>query len=134
MGWAPDLFYNSTMESCIVILNANKKSRKNKVIFINAADQIERCGSKNRLRQQHIENISTIFKNFQTVQQRSYVATNREIQHNKFLLQVSVYVQDRNNKNISSSKETLKQWQNSSKKLNNTLMQFARTLRSDECL
>ena len=41
IGLGPNLFYNAVMESCIIILNANKKSRKNKVIFINALDQFE---------------------------------------------------------------------------------------------
>ena len=127
IGLGSDLFYNSSMESCIVILNANKKYR-NKVIFINATDQVKRHGKKNYLEQQHIENISTIFKNFQTVSQRSYVATNDEIQDNGFLLRVSIYVKDSNHKNNYSIKNVIKQWRDSSKKLNNALTQFDRTL------
>lgn len=126
IGLGPDLFYNSSMESCIVILNTNKKF-KNRIIFINATDQIKRHEKKNYLEQQHIENISTTFRNFQTISQRSYVATNEEIQHNEFLLRVSIYVKDPNCKNNYLIKDVIKQWQNSSKKLNNTLTQFSQT-------
>ncbi len=126
IGLGPDLFYNSSMESCIVVLNANKKF-KNRIIFINATDQIKRHEKKNYLEQQHIENISTTFKNFRTISQRSYVATNEEIQHNEFLLRISIFVKDTSRKNNHLIKDVIKQWQSSSKKLNDTLTQFNQT-------
>ncbi|MDX7019449.1 N-6 DNA methylase, partial [Klebsiella aerogenes] len=39
IGLGPNLFYNSPMESCVVVLNCNKSAdRKNKVLFINGVE------------------------------------------------------------------------------------------------
>ena len=43
IGLGPNLFYNSPMESCVVILRMNKpKERKNKVLFINGVKEVTR--------------------------------------------------------------------------------------------
>lgn len=128
IGLAPDLFYNASMESCIIILNANKKTRKNKVIFINASDQFERHKNKNRLQLQHIEFISKIFKNFESIPGRSYVADINEIKKNQFLLNIPTYVRDQANKSISFLTEVIKNWRKSSEKINNSLVKFEREI------
>ena len=43
IGLGPNLFYNSPMESCVVILRSNKpKERKNKILFINGVKEVTR--------------------------------------------------------------------------------------------
>jgi type I restriction enzyme M protein len=43
IGLGPNLFYNSPMESCVVVLNCNKSvERKNKVLFINGVEHVTR--------------------------------------------------------------------------------------------
>jgi len=43
IGLGPNLFYNSPMESCVVVLNCNKSAaRKNKVLFINGVEHVTR--------------------------------------------------------------------------------------------
>ncbi len=43
IGLGPNLFYNSPMESCVVVLNCNKPvERKNKVLFINGVEHVTR--------------------------------------------------------------------------------------------
>ena len=43
IGLGPNLFYNSPMESCVVILRCNKpKARKKKVLFINGVKEVTR--------------------------------------------------------------------------------------------
>ena len=52
VGLPPDMFYNSVMESCIMIFNSNKNvHRKNKVQFINAVEHFERIENKNFFKQ-----------------------------------------------------------------------------------
>lgn len=49
IGLGKNLFYNSPMESCVVVLNCNKPSgRKNKILFINGVEHVtrERAHSK----------------------------------------------------------------------------------------
>ena len=43
IGLGPNLFYNSPMESCVVVLSCNKpKERKNKILFINGVETVTR--------------------------------------------------------------------------------------------
>ncbi|WP_394130734.1 N-6 DNA methylase [Shewanella maritima] len=43
IGLGPNLFYNSPMESCVVVLNCNKPvERKNKILFINGVEHVTR--------------------------------------------------------------------------------------------
>ncbi len=95
IGLGPDLFYNSPMESCIVVLRKNKDAKhKNKILFIDALDLVERSGNKNYLSEQNIELISKLFENFSTVKGRSYVANYKEIEKNNFLLSLPLYIKN----------------------------------------
>jgi len=50
IGLGPNLFYNSPMESCVVVLNCNKPAeRKNKVLFINGVGNVTRERAHSRL-------------------------------------------------------------------------------------
>ena len=50
IGLGPNLFYNSPMESCVVVLNCNKPAeRKNKVLFINGVEHVTRERAHSRL-------------------------------------------------------------------------------------
>lgn len=50
IGLGPNLFYNSPMESCVVVLNCNKPAeRQNKVLFINGVEHVTRERAHSRL-------------------------------------------------------------------------------------
>ena len=43
LGLGPNLFYNSPMEACVVICRTAKtKERRNKILFINAVNEVTR--------------------------------------------------------------------------------------------
>ncbi|MFR8677276.1 MAG: class I SAM-dependent DNA methyltransferase, partial [Escherichia coli] len=56
IGLGPNLFYNSPMESCLVVLNCNKPAeRKNKVLFINGVEYVTRERAHSRLSDDDLE-------------------------------------------------------------------------------
>lgn len=56
IGLGPNLFYNSPMESCVVVLNCNKPAeRKNKVLFINGVEHVTRERAHSRLSDEDLE-------------------------------------------------------------------------------
>ena len=58
IGLGPNLFYNSPMESCVVILRMNKPSlRKNKVLFINGVKEVTRERAFSFLSDKNLEQI-----------------------------------------------------------------------------
>jgi type I restriction enzyme M protein len=54
-----DLFFGTTIQTCVLVLKKSKKD--NKVLFINAEREFTRANTKNKLRAQDIERILTKF-------------------------------------------------------------------------
>ena len=93
IGLGPNLFYNSPMESCIVICNRKKAAaRKGKVIFIDAVNEVIRERAQSFLRPEHQQRILTAYKNFADVPGFAKVATLAEIGANAGNLSIPVYV------------------------------------------
>ena len=61
IGLGPNLFYNSPMESCIVICNrqARPAARKGKVLFIDAVNEVTRERAQSFLKPEHQQRILT---------------------------------------------------------------------------
>jgi len=93
IGLGPNLFYNSPMESCIVICNRKKASaRKGKVIFIDAVNEVTRERAQSFLKPEHQQRILTAYKTFADVPGFAKVATLGEIGANAGNLSIPLYV------------------------------------------
>ena len=93
IGLAPNLFYNSPMEACIVICRMNKqKSRQGKVLFINAVEDVERKNAQSYLTDEHINKIAKAFVNYRNIDGFAQVATSKNIEENNFSLSIPLYV------------------------------------------
>ena len=65
IGLGKNLFYNSSMESCLLVCNMNKpKERKRKVIFIDGKDEIRLERSTAYLKDEHIKRMADAYWNF----------------------------------------------------------------------
>ena len=93
IGLGPNLFYNSPMESCIVVCNRRKaKARKGKVLFIDALNQVTRERAQSFLKSEHQQRILEIFKAFVAEDGFSAVATLEQIAANEANLSIPLYV------------------------------------------
>ena len=93
IGLGPNLFYNSPMESCIVICNRKKTAaRKGKVIFIDAVNEVTRERAQSFLKPEHQQRILTAYKTFADVPGFAKVATLAEIGANVGNLSIPLYV------------------------------------------
>ena len=93
IGLGPNLFYNSPMESCIVICNRKKTAaRKGKVIFIDAVNEVTRERAQSFLKPEHQQRILTAYKTFADVPGFAKVATLAEIGANAANLSIPFYV------------------------------------------
>lgn len=95
IGIGKNLFYNSPMEACIVICNTGKpKERKEKILFINAKNEITRKNAQSYLEDCHIQRISDAYNNFANEERFSAVVTIEEIssEKNDYSLGISKYV------------------------------------------
>lgn len=124
------LFYNSPMEACVLICKTNKKlEQKNKVLFINASEMIEKKGTQTYISDQQIKIISDIYNNFSEKTEISKVITNDEILKNEGSMNISLYVPLlKNNEKSDMYKNAIPQWESASLKMNETIYSFSKLL------
>ncbi len=94
IGLGANLFYNSTMESCLLICRTQKdKKRKNKIIFINAAEDVARVTAYSYLDESHISKIFRAYKDFKDVEGfAKVVSINEVLKEQNANLTISRYV------------------------------------------
>ncbi|MFH1472912.1 MAG: class I SAM-dependent DNA methyltransferase [bacterium] len=100
IGLGPNLFYNSPMESCLLVCSWSKsKERKGKVLFINAIKEVTRQNAFSFLEDKHIKKIHGAFKNFKDVSEFARVVDNKDILASNANLTISLYVSGSRNGN-----------------------------------
>ena len=68
IGLGPNLFYNSSMVSCLLITNNNKsRGRKGKVLIIQAVDEIRKEKTMSYLDDHHVERVLKAYQKFETI-------------------------------------------------------------------
>ena len=116
-----NLFYNSIMESCLLITNVKKPREKNKVLFIDARKELKRERNISFLLDKHITKIYKTYSNFKDVEYFAQVVSLNEILNNESSLNVTLYVKNNDKDNLLDPSETFDQWSKANKELNNNL-------------
>jgi type I restriction enzyme M protein len=69
IGLGKNLFYNSGMESCLLVCRKTKPyERKNKIIFVDAKNEIKLERSSAYLTEDHIYKIADAYRTFETIE------------------------------------------------------------------
>ena len=93
IGLGPNLFFNASMEACIIICRKNKSNRrKGKVLFIDAKAEVTRKNGESYLEEHHIERILKTYNDYSSEEGFSVVIDNQDIIVNKSLLGIQYYV------------------------------------------
>ena len=93
LGLGPNLFYNSPMEACIVICRTAKaKERRNKILFINAVNEVTRERAQSFLTDDHIERIVQAYETFKDEPGFTRVVGLEEIRARDGNLSIPLYV------------------------------------------
>jgi len=93
LGLGPNLFYNSPMEACVVICRTAKpKTRRGRILFIDALNEIARERSQSFLREEHQERIVRAYRAFTEEDGFANVATLEEVGVQQHSLSISLYV------------------------------------------
>jgi type I restriction enzyme M protein len=87
----PDLFFGTTIATCILVLKKSKTT--NDVVFINASAEFVRSGNKNKLTELNRQRILDAFTARRGVDYFATALTNSEIAARDYLLSVSSYVE-----------------------------------------
>lgn len=87
----PDLFFGTTIATCILVLKKSKQT--NDVLFIDASREVERIGNKNKLTEAKQQIIFNAFVARDDVEHFAKVVANGDIAARDYLLSVSSYVE-----------------------------------------
>ena len=111
IGLGPNLFYNSPMESCVVVLNCNKPiERKGKILFINGIEYVTRERAHSRLSDDDLAVLTDAY--FAPAKQPAITAlvdieAVRENQHN---LSIPLYVQAVDDEEVHDVEHAIEAW------------------------
>ena len=93
LGLGANLFYNSPMEACVVICRTDKpKSRKGKILLINAINEVTRERGQSFLTDEHIEHIVQAYDKFADDPGFARVVTREELRANEGNLSIPLYI------------------------------------------
>ena len=118
IGLGKNLFYNSSMESCLLVCRMKKpKERKGKIIFIDAKEELKIDRTNAWLEPQHIKKISDAYWKFKDSKGFAAVKNNQDVlSDNNGNLSVQLYVKQSNDGNefriadlLSNTKATQKE-------------------------
>ena len=125
IGLGPNLFYNSPMEACILVCNkGKKKDRREKIIFINAVNDVRRESAFSYLTDDHVAKIHKAFVGFKDIDGFAKVIPAPSILANNGNLNIALYVSNVQQKNGNGDvhlKDMVLAWQKGSESLRNVM-------------
>lgn len=93
IGLGKNLFYNSSMESCLLVCSMKKPAdRKGKIIFIDAKEELRIDRTNAWLEPQHIKKISDAYSKFKDDEGFATVKSNKDVLENNGNLSLQLYV------------------------------------------
>ena len=89
----PDLFFGTTIATCIIVLKKSK--RDNATLFIDASAEFVRGGNKNKLTPAHQQKILDAFTSRQSIEHFARLVENGDVAANGYNIAVSSYVEQK---------------------------------------
>ena len=99
----PDLFFGTTIATCIIVLKKSKND--NKTLFIDASAEFVHSGNKNKLSNENRKKILEAFKNRKDIEYFSKLIDNKDIAENDYNIAVSSYVEQEDTREVINIKE-----------------------------
>ena len=129
IGLGPNLFYNSPMESCVVVLNCNKPAeRKNKILFINGVEHVTRERAHSRLSD---DDLAVLYEAYVNPEKQSDIAALVDIdviKENLYNLSIPLYVQAQSNGDAHNIEHAIEAWKVSRTQLKKQTNKFFQSL------
>lgn len=90
IGLPANLFYNTAIPTCIIVLKKHRDGRD--VLFIDASKKFKKGKKQNEMEDEHINSILELYNKRETVDKESFLATFEDIEKNDFNLNIPRYV------------------------------------------
>jgi len=89
----PDLFFGTTIATCIVVIKKSKKD--NAVLFIDASAEFTHIGNKNKLTNSHLQKILDAYVARQDADHFARLVPSAEIAENGYIISVASFVEEK---------------------------------------
>ena len=90
IGLPANLFYNTSIPTCIIVLKKHREGRD--VLFIDASQKYEKGKKQNAMSDANIDSVIELYNKRETVEKESYLASFEDIEKNDFNLNIPRYV------------------------------------------
>ena len=108
IGLGPNIFYGTQIAACVMVFQQQKpKERKDKVLFIDASDQVRVGRAQNFLEKEHVNQIYQWYQDFKNVENHVSIATRADLEENDYNLNIPLYVEKIIEDNLPSVEEAL---------------------------
>ncbi|MCO7185006.1 type I restriction-modification system subunit M [Tenacibaculum sp. XPcli2-G] len=108
IGLGPNIFYGTQLAACVMVFKQNKETtKKDKILFIDASDQIRVGRAQNFLEPEHVTQIFDWYTAYQNVENYVKVASINDLRENDFNLNIPLYVEKIIEDNLPSVEEAL---------------------------
>jgi type I restriction enzyme M protein len=108
IGLGPNIFYGTQLAACVMVFRQNKEApKKDKVLFIDASDQIRVGRAQNYLETEHNNQIFEWYNGYKDVENYVKVASNADLDGNDYNLNIPLYVEKIIEDNLPSVEEAL---------------------------
>lgn len=116
IGLGPNLFYGTGLAACILVLRLRKKKeRKKKVLILDASREFKTGRAQNELLPEHIDRIFGWYRDYKDVDGIAKVVTLADIGGNDYNLNITRYVERKNEEKVLSVIEAVEQLRKSAK-------------------
>lgn len=130
IGLGKNLFYNASMESCLLVCSMKKPhERKGKIIFINAVNEVRLERSSAWLEKEHIKKITDVYQSFKEIQGFSRIATINHVIEKNGNLSIPLYVKITNGTEQESIKSLVSEIEQGQMLLNSSMEKLIEELK-----
>ncbi|RKS53906.1 type I restriction enzyme M protein [Gillisia mitskevichiae] len=108
IGLGPNIFYGAQLAACVIVFKKKKDAvKEDKVLFIDASDQVRVGRAQNYLEPEHVNQIFDWYKAFENVENYVKIASQTDLKENDYNLNIPLYVEKIIEDNLPSVDEAL---------------------------
>lgn len=92
IGMPPNLFYGTSIPTCVLVFKGREARTTKDILFIDASNEFDKGKNQNKLTSDNIAKIIETYENREDVEKYAYVASLDEIKENDYNLNIPRYV------------------------------------------
>ena len=131
IGLPANLFYNTSIPTCIVVLKKHRDGRD--VLFIDASQKFNKGKKQNEMTDAHIDEVLQLYSKRETVEKESYLASFEDLEKNDFNLNIPRYVDNFEEEEEIKLSDLLSEMEQTDKELETVQKEFVSMLHDLTC-